>query len=86
MATFNSFRKAVGAIKDSTTVSIAKVNSEFKDLDVAIVKATNHVESAPKERHIRSKFLNLFPQTLEFGYDLYESFYHSIQEYSRRHR
>ncbi|AEE85135.1 ENTH/ANTH/VHS superfamily protein [Arabidopsis thaliana] len=56
MATFNSFRKAVGAIKDSTTVSIAKVNSEFKDLDVAIVKATNHVESAPKERHIRRIF------------------------------
>ncbi|ESQ54702.1 hypothetical protein EUTSA_v10024721mg [Eutrema salsugineum] len=51
-----SFRKAVGALKDSTTVSIAKVNSEFKDLDVAIVKATNHVESAPKERHIRKIF------------------------------
>ncbi|XP_010438819.1 PREDICTED: putative clathrin assembly protein At4g25940 [Camelina sativa] len=56
MATFHSFRKAVGAIKDSTTVSIAKVNSEFKDLDVAIVKATNHVESAPKERHMRKIF------------------------------
>ncbi|KAJ0251423.1 putative clathrin assembly protein [Hirschfeldia incana] len=56
MATFHSFRKAVGALKDSTTVSIAKVNSEFKDLDVAIVKATNHVESAPKERHIRKIF------------------------------
>ncbi|CAN8230494.1 unnamed protein product [Cochlearia groenlandica] len=53
MSSFHSFRKAVGAIKDSTTVNIAKVNSEFKDLDVAIVKATNHVESAPKERHIR---------------------------------
>ncbi|KAF3534489.1 hypothetical protein DY000_02038369 [Brassica cretica] len=56
MATFHSFRKAVGALKDSTTVSIAKVNSEFKDLDVAIVKSTNHVESAPKERHIRKIF------------------------------
>ncbi|XP_056859191.1 putative clathrin assembly protein At4g25940 isoform X2 [Raphanus sativus] len=56
MSTFHSFRKAVGALKDSTTVSIAKVNSEFKDLDVAIVKATNHVESAPKERHIRKIF------------------------------
>lgn len=30
MATFHSFRKAVGALKDSTTVGIAKVNSEFK--------------------------------------------------------
>ncbi|KFK29105.1 hypothetical protein AALP_AA7G089800 [Arabis alpina] len=56
MATFHSLRKAVGALKDSTTVSIAKVNSDFKDLDVAIVKATNHVESAPKERHIRKIF------------------------------
>ncbi|KAJ3696261.1 hypothetical protein LUZ60_001638 [Juncus effusus] len=52
----HSWRKAYGAIKDSTTVSLAKVNSEFKDLDVAIVKATNHVERPPKERHIRKIF------------------------------
>ncbi|KAJ4754708.1 ENTH/ANTH/VHS superfamily protein [Rhynchospora pubera] len=50
------WRKAYGAIKDSTTVSLAKVNSEFKDLDIAIVKATNHVERPPKERHIRKIF------------------------------
>nr|KAJ0197776.1 hypothetical protein LSAT_V11C700364760 [Lactuca sativa] len=30
MGTFGSFRKAYGALKDSTTVGIAKVNSEFK--------------------------------------------------------
>ncbi|KAI3709064.1 hypothetical protein L2E82_38798 [Cichorium intybus] len=30
MGTFESFRKAFGALKDSTTVGIAKVNSEFK--------------------------------------------------------
>lgn len=30
-----------------------------QDLDVAIVKATNHVESAPKERHIRSIVFSL---------------------------
>ncbi|GAB4853507.1 hypothetical protein Ancab_017698 [Ancistrocladus abbreviatus] len=50
------FRKAYGALKDSTTVGLAKVNSEFKDLDVAIVKATNHVEVPPKERHVRKIF------------------------------
>ncbi|XP_078176485.1 putative clathrin assembly protein At4g25940 isoform X2 [Carex rostrata] len=50
------WRKAYGAIKDSTTVSLAKVNSEYKDLDIAIVKATNHVERPPKERHIRKIF------------------------------
>ncbi|CAD5335124.1 unnamed protein product [Arabidopsis thaliana] len=56
MGTFTSFRKAYGALKDTTTVGLAKVNSEFKDLDIAIVKATNHVESPPKERHVRKIF------------------------------
>ncbi|EPS72077.1 hypothetical protein M569_02679, partial [Genlisea aurea] len=50
------FRKAYGALKDSTRVGLAKVNSSFKELDVAIVKATNHVERPPKERHIRKIF------------------------------
>ncbi|XP_071722222.1 LOW QUALITY PROTEIN: putative clathrin assembly protein At5g57200 [Rutidosis leptorrhynchoides] len=54
--TFNSFRKAYGALKDSTKVGLAKVNSDYKDLDIAIVKATNHVESPPKERHVRKIF------------------------------
>ncbi|XP_021276697.1 putative clathrin assembly protein At5g57200 [Herrania umbratica] len=56
MGTFKSFRKAYGALKDSTKVGLAKVNSEFKDLDIAIVKATNHVECPPKERHVRKIF------------------------------
>ncbi|GKV00321.1 hypothetical protein SLEP1_g13030 [Rubroshorea leprosula] len=56
MGTFQSFRKAYGALKDSTKVGLAKVNSDFKDLDIAIVKATNHVESPPKERHVRKIF------------------------------
>eukprot|EP00261_Vitis_vinifera_P037184 XP_019078427.1 PREDICTED: putative clathrin assembly protein At5g57200 isoform X2 [Vitis vinifera] len=56
MGTFESFRKAYGALKDSTMVGLAKVNSEFKDLDIAIVKATNHVECPPKERHVRKIF------------------------------
>uniref|UniRef100_A0A0E0L5B9 ENTH domain-containing protein n=1 Tax=Oryza punctata TaxID=4537 RepID=A0A0E0L5B9_ORYPU len=53
MAAMQSWRKAYGALKDSTTVSLANLNSDFKDLDVAIVKATNHVECPPKERHLR---------------------------------
>ncbi|XP_072993695.1 putative clathrin assembly protein At2g01600 [Typha latifolia] len=53
MATMQSWRKAYGAIKDSTTVGLANLNSDFKELDVAIVKATNHVECPPKERHLR---------------------------------
>ncbi|XP_066329551.1 putative clathrin assembly protein At5g57200 isoform X4 [Miscanthus floridulus] len=52
-----SWRKAYGALKDSTTVGLAKVNSEFKELDIAIVRATNHVECPPKERHVRKIFL-----------------------------
>ncbi|XP_068642659.1 putative clathrin assembly protein At5g57200 [Aristolochia californica] len=56
MGTLQSFRKAYGALKDSTKVGLAKVNSDFKDLDIAIVKATNHVECPPKERHIRKIF------------------------------
>ncbi|KAL5974147.1 hypothetical protein ACLOJK_030810 [Asimina triloba] len=51
----DSWRKAYGALKDSTKVGLAKVNSEFKDLDIAVVKATNHSECPPKERYVRSK-------------------------------
>ncbi|XP_044464774.1 putative clathrin assembly protein At5g35200 [Mangifera indica] len=54
--TQKSFRKALGAIKDTTTVSLAKVNSDYKELDIAIVKATNHVERPAKEKHIRAIF------------------------------
>ncbi|KAI3497824.1 hypothetical protein L1887_33397 [Cichorium endivia] len=53
MATMQTWRKAYGALKDQTKVGLAHVNSDFKDVDVAIVKATNHVECPPKERHIR---------------------------------
>ncbi|KAL4589825.1 hypothetical protein LXL04_002735 [Taraxacum kok-saghyz] len=51
-----SLRKALGAIKDSTTVNLAKVNSDYKELDVNIVKATNHVEHPAKEKHMRAIF------------------------------
>ncbi|AQK81706.1 Clathrin assembly protein [Zea mays] len=49
-----TWRKAYGALKDSTKVGLANFNSEYKDLDIAIVKATNHVECPPKERHFRN--------------------------------
>ncbi|XP_057416755.1 putative clathrin assembly protein At5g35200 [Lotus japonicus] len=52
----NSIRKALGALKDTTTVSLAKVNSDYKELDIAIVRATNHVERPSKEKHIRAIF------------------------------
>ncbi|CAN6193783.1 unnamed protein product [Urochloa humidicola] len=48
-----TWRKAYGALKDSTKVGLANFNSEYKELDIAIVKATNHVECPPKERHFR---------------------------------
>ncbi|XP_062221654.1 putative clathrin assembly protein At5g35200 [Phragmites australis] len=54
-------RKYVGVLKDTTTVSIAKVNSDYKELDIAIVKATNHVENPAKEKYIRDIFYHLSP-------------------------
>ncbi|THG18960.1 hypothetical protein TEA_029309 [Camellia sinensis var. sinensis] len=56
MGTLQTWRKAYGALKDHTKVGLAQINSDFKDVDVAIVKATNHVECPPKERHIRKIF------------------------------
>ncbi|XP_059637891.1 putative clathrin assembly protein At5g35200 [Cornus florida] len=51
-----SLRKALGAIKDTTTVNLAKVNSDYKELDIAIVKSTDHVERPAKEKHIKAIF------------------------------
>ncbi|EPS69599.1 hypothetical protein M569_05168, partial [Genlisea aurea] len=55
----NSLRKTLGALKDTTTVNLAKINSEYKELDIAVVKATNHVEKPAKERHIRAILLSV---------------------------
>ncbi|XP_057514233.1 putative clathrin assembly protein At5g35200 [Actinidia eriantha] len=52
-------RKVLGALKDTTTVSLAKVNSDYKELDIAIVRATNHVERPAKEKHIRAIFSDI---------------------------
>uniref|UniRef100_A0A5B6YQD0 ENTH domain-containing protein n=1 Tax=Davidia involucrata TaxID=16924 RepID=A0A5B6YQD0_DAVIN len=51
----SKLRKAIGAVKDRTSISLAKVGSSasLADLDVAIVKATRHEEYPAEERHIR---------------------------------
>ncbi|CAI9103962.1 OLC1v1002561C1 [Oldenlandia corymbosa var. corymbosa] len=48
-------RKAIGAVKDQTSISLAKVGSSasLSDLDVAIVKSTRHEEFPADERYIR---------------------------------
>lgn len=48
-------RRALGAVKDKTSIGLAKVGSSasLADLEVAIVKATRHDEHPGEERHIR---------------------------------
>ncbi|CAN4110610.1 unnamed protein product [Withania somnifera] len=52
--------KVIGAVKDQTSISLAKVGSSasLSDLEVAIVKATRHDEYPQEERHKR-EILNL---------------------------
>ncbi|OVA16343.1 AP180 N-terminal homology (ANTH) domain [Macleaya cordata] len=47
--------KALGAVKDQTSISLAKVSNDtiLADIDVAIVKATRHEEYPADERHVR---------------------------------
>ncbi|KAE9591860.1 hypothetical protein Lal_00039033 [Lupinus albus] len=51
----SSLRRAIGAVKDQTSIGIAKVGSStsLADLDVAIVKATRHDEYPSEEKYIR---------------------------------
>lgn len=51
----SKIRKALGAVKDQTTIGIAKVSngSTLADLEVAIVKATRHDEHLAEEKHVR---------------------------------
>ncbi|KAF7128148.1 hypothetical protein RHSIM_Rhsim11G0134100 [Rhododendron simsii] len=51
----SKLRKAIGAVKDTTSIGLAKVgsSSDLADLDVAIVKATRHEEYPADERYIR---------------------------------
>ncbi|XP_050231548.1 putative clathrin assembly protein At1g03050 [Mercurialis annua] len=51
----SKFRRAIGAVKDHTSIGLAKVGSSnsLSDLDVAIVKATRHEEHPAEERYVR---------------------------------
>ncbi|KAG6651973.1 hypothetical protein CIPAW_06G150800 [Carya illinoinensis] len=51
----SKIRRALGAVKDKTSIGLAKVASStsLADLEVAIVKATGHDEVPGEERHIR---------------------------------
>lgn len=56
----SKLRKAIGVVKDQTSIGLAKVgnSASLSDLDVAIVKATRHEEYPPDERYVR-EILNL---------------------------
>ncbi|KAJ0969439.1 hypothetical protein J5N97_022316 [Dioscorea zingiberensis] len=51
----STIRRALGAVKDQTSISLAKVgnSASLSDLDVAIVKATRHDDYPAEERYIR---------------------------------
>lgn len=52
----SKLRKAIGAVKDQTSISLAKVgggSDSLSDLEVAIVKATSHEDYPAEERHLR---------------------------------
>lgn len=51
----SKIKKALGAVKDQTSISLAKVGSStsLADLEVAIVKATRHDEHPAEEKYIR---------------------------------
>ncbi|PIN23972.1 Clathrin assembly protein AP180 [Handroanthus impetiginosus] len=49
-----TIRKAIGAVKDQTSIGIAKVASNMApELEVAIVKATSHDDDPASEKYIR---------------------------------
>ncbi|KAA8523001.1 hypothetical protein F0562_009424 [Nyssa sinensis] len=55
----STIRKAIGAVKDQTSISIAKVAGNVApDLEVLIVKATSHDDEPADEKYIR-EILNL---------------------------
>ncbi|XP_023530184.1 putative clathrin assembly protein At1g03050 [Cucurbita pepo subsp. pepo] len=56
----SKIRKALGAVKDKTSIGLAKVgnSASLSDLEVAIVKATRHEEYPAEERYV-SEILSL---------------------------
>ncbi|KAF8015143.1 hypothetical protein BT93_H0826 [Corymbia citriodora subsp. variegata] len=50
----STIRKAIGAVKDQTSIGIAKVSNNMAvQLEILVVKATSHDEDPADERHIR---------------------------------
>ncbi|XP_028799123.1 putative clathrin assembly protein At2g25430 [Neltuma alba] len=50
----STIRKAIGAVKDQTSIGIAKVASNLApELEVAIVKATSHDDDPASEKYVR---------------------------------
>ncbi|GMJ15858.1 Epsin-like clathrin adaptor [Hibiscus trionum] len=50
----STLRKAIGAVKDQTSIGIAKVASNMApELEVAIVKATSHDDDPADEKYVR---------------------------------
>ncbi|KAE9609240.1 putative ANTH domain-containing protein [Lupinus albus] len=57
--TSSTIRKAIGAVKDQTSIGIAKVASNVApELEVAVVKATSHDDDPASEKYVR-EILNL---------------------------
>ncbi|PKA63189.1 Putative clathrin assembly protein [Apostasia shenzhenica] len=55
----STIRKAIGTVKDQTSIGIAKVSSNMApELEVAIVKATSHDDEPAEEKYMR-EILNL---------------------------
>uniref|UniRef100_A0A6M2EHN1 ENTH domain-containing protein n=1 Tax=Populus davidiana TaxID=266767 RepID=A0A6M2EHN1_9ROSI len=55
----STIRKAIGTVKDQTSIGIAKVASNMApELEVAIVKATSHDDDPPNQKYIH-EILNL---------------------------
>ncbi|XP_038998880.1 putative clathrin assembly protein At5g35200 [Hibiscus syriacus] len=50
----HSFIRAIVALKDSTMVGLARVNSGHKEVEIAVVKATDRKEEIPKEKYVRT--------------------------------
>ncbi|XP_030515372.2 putative clathrin assembly protein At2g25430 [Rhodamnia argentea] len=50
----STIRKAIGAVKDQTSIGIAKVSNNMAvQLEILVVKATSHDEDPADERHVR---------------------------------
>ncbi|CAN6483940.1 unnamed protein product [Victoria cruziana] len=54
----SKLRKALDAVKDQTSIGLAKVsNNDYADLDVAVLKATTHEEVPTDDRYVNEVLL-----------------------------